>query len=52
MGDPFTLWQTAKAAGLKGDRKIESVMGKLGWVPGTAPGRLRKLLKLARQLES
>ena len=39
------LWQQATQAGLKGDRRIHWVMGKLGWDPRTDESRLRRLIK-------
>jgi hypothetical protein len=43
------LWDQAAKAGLKGDRRNEWVMNRLGWVPGTDESRLRRLVKTLRR---
>jgi hypothetical protein len=39
------LWDEASAAGLKGDRRGQWVMGRLGWDPRTDESKLRRLLR-------
>jgi len=39
------LWSEATAAGLKGDKRDQWVMGRLGWVPQTDVSKLKRLLK-------
>jgi hypothetical protein len=38
------LWEQASAAGLKGERREQWVMGRMGWDPRTDESRLRRLL--------
>src|SRR5438876_1237293 len=38
-------WEQATAAGLKGDRRDQWVMGRLGWDPRTDESRLRRLMR-------
>jgi hypothetical protein len=39
------LWEQASAAGLKGERREQWVMGRLGWDPRTDESRLRRLVR-------
>jgi hypothetical protein len=39
------FWDQATAAGLKGDKREQWVMGRLGWVPQRDVSKLRRLLK-------
>jgi len=39
------LWTEATKAGLKGDRRTQWVMGRLGWDARTDESRLRRLLR-------
>ena len=39
------LWEEASRAGLKGEKRKQWVMGRLGWDARTDESRLRRLLK-------
>ncbi len=39
------LWKEATKGGLKGDRRTQWVMGKLGWDARTDESRLRRLMR-------
>ena len=39
------LWEQASAAGLKGERREQWVMGRLGWDARTDESKLRRLLR-------
>jgi hypothetical protein len=43
------LWQQSKTAGLKGDRRKDWVIKKMGWSPENDFSKFRRLLKLAAQ---
>jgi hypothetical protein len=39
------LWEEASAAGLKGEKREQWVMGRLGWDPRTDESKLRRLMR-------
>jgi hypothetical protein len=39
------LWEEASAVGLKGERREQWVMGRLGWDPRTDESKLRRLMR-------
>lgn len=43
------LWEQARRAGLKGDRKVHWIMGKMGWDPRTDESKLKRLLKMSER---
>lgn len=45
--DARRFWSEATAAGLKGEKRTDAVLSKLGWLPDTDPKQLRRLLKFA-----
>jgi hypothetical protein len=45
--DARRYWKEATQAGLKGEKRVDLVLSKLGWHPDTDPKQLRRLLKFA-----